>query len=104
LIFPNQKNDGKEIYKEVLSVSTTYKGLRFNVCCRRYPRLSTLRKYVKICTNSFFNLYRCRAQGGSLEDVGAYGRPRDIGPIHQFFSVGISYASNPAMIMTEALT
>lgn len=88
-----KKIEGKELYKEVLSVSTTYKGaenLMYVVGATKAEYLTEIREIVP---NSFLLVPGVGAQGGSLEEVCKYGMSENVGLLINS-SRGIIYASN----------
>jgi orotidine-5'-phosphate decarboxylase len=91
--FQTKKIDGQELYKEVLSVSTTYKGSENLMYVVGATKAKYLKEIRKIVPNSFLLVPGVGAQGGSLEDVCAYGMTKDIGLLINS-SRGIIYASN----------
>ncbi|MBO0329226.1 orotidine-5'-phosphate decarboxylase [[Muricauda] lutisoli] len=85
--------DGQELYKEVLSVSKTYKGserLMYVVGATKATYLEDIRKIVP---ESFLLVPGVGAQGGSLQEVCKYGITKDVGLLVNS-SRGILYASN----------
>ena len=91
--FQTKKIDGKELYKEVLSVSTTYKGSENLMYVVGATKAKYLKEIREIVPNSFLLVPGVGAQGGSLEDVCAYGMTKNIGLLINS-SRGIIYASN----------
>ncbi len=91
--FQTKKIDGQELYKEVLSVSTTYKGSENLMYVVGATKAEYLKEIRKIVPNSFLLVPGVGAQGGSLEDVCAYGMTKNIGLLINS-SRGIIYASN----------
>jgi orotidine-5'-phosphate decarboxylase len=91
--FQTKKIDGQELYKEVLSVSTTYKGSENLMYVVGATKAEYLKEIRKIVPNSFLLVPGVGAQGGSLEDVCANGMTKDIGLLINS-SRGIIYASN----------
>lgn len=91
--FQTKKIEGKELYKEVLSVSTTYKGSENLMYVVGATKAKYLKEIREIVPNSFLLVPGVGAQGGSLEDVCAYGMTKDIGLLINS-SRGIIYASN----------
>jgi orotidine-5'-phosphate decarboxylase len=91
--FQTKKTENNELYKEVLAVSTTYKGsenLMYVVGATKAEYLKGIRDIVP---NSFLLVPGVGAQGGSLKDVCAYGMTKDVGLLINS-SRGIIYASN----------
>jgi orotidine-5'-phosphate decarboxylase len=91
--FQTKKIDGQELYKEVLSVSTTYKGSENLMYVVGATKAKYLKEIREIVPNSFLLVPGVGAQGGSLEDVCTYGMTKDIGLLINS-SRGIIYASN----------
>ncbi|SIQ36720.1 orotidine-5'-phosphate decarboxylase [Maribacter ulvicola] len=88
-----KKIEGKELYKEVLSVSTTYEGaenLMYVVGATKAEYLTEIREIVP---NSFLLVPGVGAQGGSLEEVCKYGMSENVGLLINS-SRGIIYASD----------
>lgn len=84
--------DGHELYKEVLSVSKTYKGaerLMYVVGATKADYLEDIRGIVP---ESFLLVPGVGAQGGSLQEVCKYGITKDVGLLVNS-SRGILYAS-----------
>lgn len=91
--FQVKKVEGRELYKEVLSVSKTYVGsenLMYVVGATKAQYLEEIRGIVP---NNFLLVPGVGAQGGSLADVCAYGMTAEIGLLVNS-SRGIIYASN----------
>lgn len=91
--FQTKKREGKELYKEVLSVSMTYEGsdnLMYVVGATKAEYLKEIRQIVP---NSFLLIPGVGAQGGSLEEVCAFGMTPEIGLLVNS-SRGIIYASS----------
>ncbi|MEP2057512.1 MAG: orotidine-5'-phosphate decarboxylase [Maribacter litoralis] len=91
--FQTKKIDNKELYKEVLSVSTTYKGSEKLMYVVGATKAEYLKEIRKIVPNSFLLVPGVGAQGGSLVDVCEYGMTKDIGLLINS-SRGIIYASD----------
>ena len=90
--FQTKTVDGQELYKEVLSVSKTYKGserLMYVVGATKATYLEDIRKIVP---ESFLLVPGVGAQGGSLQEVCKYGITKDVGLLVNS-SRGIIYAS-----------
>ncbi|MHA7830140.1 MAG: orotidine-5'-phosphate decarboxylase [Flagellimonas sp.] len=84
--------DGQELYKEVISVSKTYKGserLMYVVGATKATYLEDIRRIVP---ESFLLVPGVGAQGGSLQEVCKYGITKDIGLLVNS-SRGVLYAS-----------
>lgn len=90
--FQTKNVDGQELYKEVLSVSKTYKGaerLMYVVGATKADYLADIRKIVP---ESFLLVPGVGAQGGSLQEVCKYGITKNVGLLVNS-SRGIIYAS-----------
>jgi len=93
--FQTKNVNGQELYKEVLSVSKTYKGaerLMYVVGATKATYLEDIRKIVP---ESFLLVPGVGAQGGSLQEVCKYGITKDVGLLVNS-SRGILYASTGA--------
>ena len=85
--------DNKELYKQILETSKTYKGaenLMYVVGATKAEYLSEIRQIIP---NSFLLVPGVGAQGGSLADVCKYGMSSNVGLLINS-SRGIIYASN----------
>ena len=91
--FQTKMIDGQELYKEVLSISTTYKGSEKLMYVVGATKAEYLKEIREIVPNSFLLVPGVGAQGGSLKDVCMYGMTKDIGLLVNS-SRGIIYASN----------
>ncbi|SHJ88854.1 orotidine-5'-phosphate decarboxylase [Maribacter aquivivus] len=91
--FQTKKIDGVELYKEVLSVSTTYKGSENLMYVVGATKAEYLKEIREIVPNSFLLVPGVGAQGGSLKDVCKYGMTKNIGLLINS-SRGIIYASS----------
>jgi len=90
--FQTKKIDGKEVYKQVLETSRTWKNsknLMYVVGATKAEYLADIRKIVP---NSFLLVPGVGAQGGSLQEVCKYGMTEEIGLLINS-SRGIIYAS-----------
>ncbi len=90
--FQTKNVEGHELYKEVLTVSKTYKGsdrLMYVVGATKATYLKDIREIVP---ESFLLVPGVGAQGGSLEEVCKYGITKDVGLLVNS-SRGILYAS-----------
>jgi len=90
--FQTKKVDTTEVYKEVLRTSKDWKNshnLMYVVGATKAEYLGEIRKIVP---ESFLLVPGVGAQGGSLEDVCAYGMTKDVGLLINS-SRGIIYAS-----------
>lgn len=91
--FQTKKIEGKELYKEVLSVSTTYKGAENLMYVVGATKAEYLKEIRKIVPESFLLVPGVGAQGGSLKDVCEHGMTKNIGLLINS-SRGIIYASD----------
>lgn len=99
--FQTKLINGKELYKEVLETSITYKNsenLMYVVGATKATYLSEIREIIP---NSFLLVPGVGAQGGSLEDVYKYGANKQIGLLVNS-SRGIIYASKDEDFAQEA--
>lgn len=90
--FQTKKIDGKEVYKQVLETSKTWKNsenLMYVVGATKAEYLAEIRKIVP---KSFLLVPGVGAQGGSLQEVCKYGMTENIGLLINS-SRGIIYAS-----------
>lgn len=90
--FQTKNVDGQELYKEVLSVSKTYKNserLMYVVGATKATYLEDIRKIIP---ESFLLVPGVGAQGGSLQEVCKYGITKNVGLLVNS-SRGIIYAS-----------
>ena len=90
--FQTKKIDGKEVYKQVLETSRTWKNsknLMYVVGATKAEYLADIRKIVP---NNFLLVPGVGAQGGSLQEVCKYGMTEEIGLLINS-SRGIIYAS-----------
>lgn len=90
--FQTKKIGDKELYKEVLEISKTYKNserLMYVVGATKATYLEGIRKIVP---ESFLLVPGVGAQGGSLQEVCQYGMTQDVGLLVNS-SRGILYAS-----------
>lgn len=91
--FQTKNVDGKELYKEVLETSKSWKNsenLMYVVGATKAEYFTEIRKIVP---NSFLLVPGVGAQGGNLQDVCKYGMNENIGLLINS-SRGIIYASN----------
>lgn len=91
--FQTKSVNGRELYKEVLEVSKTWKNsenLMYVVGATKAEYLAEIRKIVP---NNFLLVPGVGAQGGNLKDVCKYGMSDNIGLLINS-SRGIIYASN----------
>ncbi|WP_299429830.1 orotidine-5'-phosphate decarboxylase [uncultured Maribacter sp.] len=99
--FQTKLINGKELYKEVLETSITYKNpenLMYVVGATKAIFLSEIREIIP---NSFLLVPGVGAQGGSLQDVYKYGANKQIGLLVNS-SRGIIYASKDENFAQEA--
>lgn len=86
-------DDGKEVYKQVLETSKTWKNanqLMYVVGATKVEYLADIRKIIP---NSFLLVPGVGAQGGNLQEVCKYGMNSSVGLLINS-SRGIIYASN----------
>ena len=91
--FQTKKVDGKELYKQVLETSKTWKNsenLMYVVGATKAEYFADIRKFVP---DSFLLVPGVGAQGGNLQDVCKYGMNKNVGLLVNS-SRGIIYASN----------
>ncbi|MEN3324892.1 orotidine-5'-phosphate decarboxylase [Mariniflexile soesokkakense] len=91
--FQTKTVDGKELYKQVLETSKTWKNsknLMYVVGATKAEYLADIRKIIP---NSFLLVPGVGAQGGNLQDVCKYGMNAHVGLLINS-SRGIIYASN----------
>lgn len=91
--FQTKTVEGKELYKQVLETSKTWKNsenLMYVVGATKAEYLADIRKIIP---NSFLLVPGVGAQGGNLQDVCRYGMTSNIGLLINS-SRGIIYASN----------
>lgn len=91
--FQTKKIEDKELYKQVIETSTTWKNsenLMYVVGATKAEYLAEIRKIIP---NNFLLVPGVGAQGGSLNEVCKYGMNKDIGLLINS-SRGIIYASN----------
>ncbi len=99
--FQTKKIGSHELYKEVLSVSKNYIGSENLMYVVGATKAEYLREIRKIVPNNFLLVPGVGAQGGSLEDVCAYGMTANIGLLVNS-SRGIIYASSQRDYATAA--
>ncbi|SNR31610.1 orotidine-5'-phosphate decarboxylase [Maribacter sedimenticola] len=90
--FQTKKIGNTELYKEVLSISTTYKGSENLMYVVGATKAAYFKEIRKIVPNSFLLVPGVGAQGGNLHDVCAHGMTKDVGLLINS-SRGIIYAS-----------
>ena len=91
--FQTQTVNGKELYKQVLEISKTWKNsqnLMYVVGATKAEYLADIRKIIP---DSFLLVPGVGAQGGNLKDVCKYGMNSNVGLLINS-SRGIIYASN----------
>ncbi|MFD0991337.1 orotidine-5'-phosphate decarboxylase [Mariniflexile jejuense] len=91
--FQTKTVEGKELYKQVLETSKTWKNaenLMYVVGATKAEYLADIRKIIP---NSFLLVPGVGAQGGNLQDVCKYGMTDNVGLLINS-SRGIIYASN----------
>ncbi|MER3376251.1 MAG: orotidine-5'-phosphate decarboxylase [Allomuricauda sp.] len=93
--FQTKKIDGQELYKEVLKTSKTYKNAERLMYVVGATKATYLKEIREIVPNSFLLVPGVGAQGGSLQEVCAYGMTKDVGLLVNS-SRGILYASTGA--------
>ncbi|WP_422861532.1 orotidine-5'-phosphate decarboxylase [Flagellimonas sp. W118] len=99
--FQTKKVDGKELYKEVLEVSKTYKNHHNLMYVVGATKATFLKDIRAIVPNSFLLVPGVGAQGGNLQEVCKYGLTKDIGLLVNS-SRGILYASQGVDFATKA--
>ncbi|MEM8847883.1 MAG: orotidine-5'-phosphate decarboxylase [Bacteroidota bacterium] len=90
--FQTKLIEGKEVYKDVLEISSQYKNSENLMYVIGATKASYLEEIRKIVPNSFFLVPGVGAQGGSLEEVCKYGMNDQVGLLVNS-SRGILYAS-----------
>ncbi|AKA34189.1 orotidine-5'-phosphate decarboxylase [Flagellimonas lutaonensis] len=90
--FQTKMVENKELYKEVLKTSKSYKNAQNLMYVVGATKASYLRDVREIVPNSFLLVPGVGAQGGSLEEVCHYGLNADVGLLINS-SRGIIYAS-----------
>ncbi len=90
--FQTKNVEGHELYKEVLTVSKTYKGSERLMYVVGATKATYLKDIREIVPESFLLVPGVGAQGGSLEEVCKYGITKDVGLLVNS-SRGILYAS-----------
>ncbi|SDM96203.1 orotidine-5'-phosphate decarboxylase [Kriegella aquimaris] len=91
--FQTKLVEGKELYKQVLATSKTYKNSENLMYVVGATKASFLTGIREIVPESFLLVPGVGAQGGSLEEVCHYGMTKNIGLLVNS-SRGIIYASN----------
>ena len=91
--FQTKKLAGKELYKEVLSVSKTYQGAENLMYVVGATKAEYLKEIREIVPDHFLLVPGVGAQGGSLKEVCKYGMNDQVGLLINS-SRGIIYASD----------
>ena len=91
--FQTKKVDGKELYKQVLETSKTWKNSQNLMYVVGATKAEYLKEIRQIVPDSFLLIPGVGAQGGSLEEVCKYGMNSQVGLLINS-SRGIIYASN----------
>lgn len=91
--FQTKSVEGKELYKQVLATSKTYKNAANLMYVVGATKASYLEGIRAIVPENFLLVPGVGAQGGSLKEVCHYGMTKDIGLLVNS-SRGIIYASN----------
>jgi orotidine-5'-phosphate decarboxylase len=90
--FQTKKVGDRDLYKEVLSTSKTYKGSERLMYVVGATKATYLQEIRKIVPDSFLLVPGVGAQGGSLQEVCQYGMTQNVGLLVNS-SRGILYAS-----------
>ncbi len=90
--FQTKSVEGKELYKQVLATSQTYKGAENLMYVVGATKASYLAEVRKIVPESFLLVPGVGAQGGDLQEVCKYGMTKNVGLLVNS-SRGILYAS-----------
>ena len=99
--FQTKKIENKEVYKEVLEVSKSWKNSENLMYVVGATKAEYFKEIRKIVPNSFLLVPGVGAQGGNLQDVCKYGLSENIGLLINS-SRGIIYASNDENFAKEA--
>ena len=91
--FQTKEVNGKELYKEVLETSKSWKNSKNLMYVVGATKAEYFKEIRKITPNSFLLVPGVGAQGGNLQDVCKYGLSENIGLLINS-SRGIIYASN----------
>lgn len=91
--FQTKKVDNKELYKEVLETSKSWKNSKNLMYVVGATKAEYFKEIREIIPNSFLLVPGVGAQGGNLQDVCKYGLSKNIGLLINS-SRGIIYASN----------
>ena len=99
--FQTKKINEKEVYKHVLETSKNWKNSENLMYVVGATKAEYFKEIRKIVPNSFLLVPGVGAQGGSLQDVCAYGLTKDIGLLINS-SRGIIYASKDLNFAKDA--
>jgi orotidine-5'-phosphate decarboxylase len=99
--FQTKLVNGKELYKEVLETSTSWKNSENLMYVVGATKAKYFKEIRKIVPNSFLLVPGVGAQGGNLQDVCKYGMSKNIGLLINS-SRGIIYASNDQNFASSA--
>ena len=99
--FQTKKINEKEVYKHVLETSKNWKNSENLMYVVGATKAEYFKEIRKIIPNSFLLVPGVGAQGGSLQDVCAYGLTKDIGLLINS-SRGIIYASKDLNFAKDA--
>ncbi|RTE53037.1 orotidine-5'-phosphate decarboxylase [Arenibacter aquaticus] len=91
--YQTKKVEGKELYKQVLETSKSYRNAENLMYVVGATKASFLAEIRNIVPNSFLLVPGVGAQGGNLKEVCEYGMNKDVGLLVNS-SRGIIYASN----------
>jgi len=91
--FQTKKVDNKELYKEVLETSKSWKNSKNLMYVVGATKAEYFKEIREIIPNSFLLVPGIGAQGGNLQDVCKYGLSKNVGLLINS-SRGIIYASN----------
>ena len=99
--FQTKSVNGKELYKEVLETSTSWKNSENLMYVVGATKAEYFKEIRKIIPNSFLLVPGVGAQGGNLQDVCKYGMSDSVGLLINS-SRGIIYASKSKNFAKEA--
>ncbi len=99
--FQTKSINGKELYKEVLETSTSWKNSEKLMYVVGATKAAYFKEIRKIIPNSFLLVPGIGAQGGNLQDVCKYGMSDSVGLLINS-SRGIIYASKDKNFAKEA--
>lgn len=99
--FQTKSINGKELYKEVLETSTSWKNSENLMYVVGATKAAFFKEIRKIIPNSFLLVPGVGAQGGNLQDVCKYGMSDSVGLLINS-SRGIIYASKDKNFAKEA--